>query len=289
MHKVGFVGLGNMGRGMCRNLIRKGNMVSVYDLNREAVAAFEGTAQICASSEEVLENSQVVFLSLPNSDIIEATVDLFLKHDLKGKIIVDTSTAFPVSTRELYKKVKQAGGGFIDSPLISGPQEAEAGTLVAVAAGDKEDVDNVHDLLMSYCQSYEYVGESGNGHLIKLVQNFSGLVQALLYAEIFPIMERYGIGAEKTYSVFDNDVFSNWVFRFYGDKYVKKEYRMDFALKLGLKDLAYMKRLFENINAPAFLLDGALDLLRVSLKEGQGKDLDFSYACATMHEFVDLK
>ena len=174
----------------------------------------------------------------------------------------------------------------VDAPLISGPQEAEEGTLVAVAAGDKEDVERVHDLLMCYCVKYDYVGESGNGHLIKLAQNFSGLVQALIYAEIFPIMERYGISPEETYKVFDNDVFNNWVFRFYGEKYVQKNYRMDFALKLGLKDLSYMKRLFDNINVPAFLLDGAIDLLRVSLKEGEGKPLDFSHAGATMYEYV---
>lgn len=289
MRKVGFIGLGNMGKGMCKNLIAKGNDVSVYDLNPQAMDAFSGKARLCTSAAEVLENSEVVFLSLPNSDVIEATVEQFLEHEMSGKIVVDTSTAFPISTRELHKKIKAAGGGLVDSPLISGPQEAEAGTLVAVAAGDKEDVESVHDLLMCYCQKYDYVGPAGNGHLIKLAQNFSGLLQALLYAEIFPIMERYGIPPEETYKVFDNDVFNNWLFRFYGEKYVKKDYRMDFALKLGLKDLAYMKRLFENINAPAFLLDGALDLLRVSMKEGEGKPLDFSHACSTMYEFTKEK
>lgn len=286
MRKVGFVGLGNMGKGMCKNLILKGNDVSVYDLSKKAMEAFSDKATLCNSATEVLKRSEVVFLSLPNSDIIEATVDEFLKEDVRGKIIVDTSTAFPVSTRALHKKLKEAGAGLVDSPLISGPQEADAGTLVAVAAGDREDVESVHELLMSYCTKYDYVGASGNGHLIKLAQNFSGLTQALLYAEIFPIMERYGISPEETYKVFDNDVFNNWVFRFYGEKYVKKEYRMDFAMKLGLKDLTYMKRLFDNINVPAFLLDGAIDLLRVSLKEGEGKLLDFSHAGETMYDYV---
>lgn len=289
MSRVGFVGLGNMGKGMCKNLILKGNDVSVYDVYKPAMEAFAGKAHMCESLEEVLDRSEFIFLSLPNSEIIEATIESFLAHGVEGKIIVDTSTAFPVSTRNLHQRLKEAGAGLVDSPLIAGPQEAAEGTLVAVAAGDKEDVERVHDLLMCYCVKYDYVGQSGNGHLVKLAQNFSGLTQALLYAEIFPIMERYGISPEETYKIFDNDVFNNWVFRFYGEKYVKEEYRMDFALKLGLKDLAYMKRLFENVNVPAFLLDGALDLLRVSLKEGEGKPLDFSHAAATMYEFVREK
>ena len=79
MRKVGFIGLGNMGKGMCKNLIAKGNDVSVYDLNPQAMDAFSGKARLCTSAVEVLENSEVVFLSLPNSDIIEATVEQFLE------------------------------------------------------------------------------------------------------------------------------------------------------------------------------------------------------------------
>lgn len=287
MSNAGFIGLGNMGKGMCKNLISKGNNVSVFDLNSEAMRQFEGKARLCDDPAEVLDNSSVVFLSLPSSEVVESIVGSFIEHGVNGKIIVDTSTSFPLSTRELCKKVKEAGGGFVDSPLIAGPQEAEAGELVAVAAGDETDVRAVHDLLMCYCKHYDYVGQSGNGHLIKLAQNFSGLMQALLYAQIYPIMQRYGISPEETYNVFNNDIFSNWVFQFYSDKYVKKDYRMDFNLALGLKDLTYMKRLCESLNIPGFLLDGGLDLLRVALKEGKGKQLDFSHACATMYEFVE--
>jgi 3-hydroxyisobutyrate dehydrogenase-like beta-hydroxyacid dehydrogenase len=80
---------------------------------------------------------------------------------------------------------------------------------------------------------------------------------------------------------------ANWVFNFYAKKYVTKEYRLDFALALGTKDLSYMKRLYEELNIPGFLLDGALDLCRVSLKaEKPGEVLDFSYPCQTMYELV---
>ena len=287
MGNVGFIGLGSMGRGMCRNLIRKGNTVSVFDISSNAMKQFESEAQLCSSCVEVLENSSYIFLSLPNSEAVESIVDKLLQHDIKGKIIVDTSTSFPISTRELYKRIKSAGGGLVDSPLMSGPREAEAGELVAVAAGDEEDVDAVHNLLMSYCKHYDYVGQTGNGHLIKLVQNFSGLTQALLYAQIYPIMEKYGIAPQETYKLFNNDIFSNWIFQFYSDKYIRKDYRMDFRLSLGLKDLTYMKRLCENLNIPGFLLDGALDLLRVALKDSKGEEVDFSYSCATMYDFVD--
>ncbi len=288
MRKVGFIGLGRMGRGLCNNLLSKGNYMTVYDQSKDAMERFNGKAELANSPAEVLKNSEVVFLSLPNSDIVEKTINEFLKVGLKNKVIVDTSTSYPVSTRKLYDSIKAAGGDLVDSPLCAGPKEAEDGEIITVAAGDKEAVDSVHDLLMCYCKRYDYVGKSGNGHLVKLAQNFSGLLQALIYAQLYPLMEKYGIEPQKTYELFNNELFTNWIFQFYSDKYTKKDYRMDFALELGLKDLYYMKRLHDEINVPGFLLDGAIDLCRISLKEGKGEDMDFSYPGKILNEYMEL-
>jgi 3-hydroxyisobutyrate dehydrogenase-like beta-hydroxyacid dehydrogenase len=289
MRKVGFIGLGNMGRGMCKNLILKGNQLTVFDINQDAMQSFKGKAALVHSPLEVLKNSEVVFLSLPNSAVVEKIMNEFLNEGVQGKIIVDTSTSYPMSTRSLHAKIKAAGGGLVDSPLIAGPAEADRGELIAVAAGDKEDVDKADDLLRCYCKHYDYVGPSGNGHLIKIAQNFAGLSQALIYAQLYPIIAKYGINPQELYKSLNNEVFSNWVFQFYSEKYINKNYRMDFALELGLKDLNYMKKLCDDLNIPGFLLDGAIDLCRVALKEGKGKELDFSQAGNTMYEYVGLE
>lgn len=289
MANIGFVGLGNIGKGICKNLIEAGNALTVFDVNKSAMERFAGRAVLAKDLKEICSNSEYIFLSLPNSQVVEDAVDTFIKEGVENKVIIDTSTSYPVSTRQLYEKVKANGGSLIDAPLMTGPQEAEEGTLDIVIGGDKEVVDSLSFLFESYCKSYRYVGGIGNGHLAKLAINFCGLSEALLFAQLYPVMAKFGFKQEELYDILNCETLDNWVFQFYSDKYVKKDYRLDFALALGLKDLSYVKKLFEELNIPGFMLDGALDMCRVALKaQKPGETLDFSYPCQTMYEFAGV-
>ena len=287
--KIGFVGVGNMGKGICHNLILAGNDVSIYDVNAEAMQRFEGEAYMCADPNDAFARSEVTFLSLPNSDVVERVMEGFISQGMDGKLVVDLSTSYPISTKKLYARCKALGGAFIDSPLIAGPQEAWDATLTIVVAGDKDVVDKYDDMFLSYCKSYDYVGQSGNGHLMKLAQNWAGLLQAIMYAQLYPVMAQHGIDQKTLYNVLNSEFFDNWFFQFYSEKYMNKDYRMDFALDLGLKDLTYMKKLCDELNVPGFMLDGAIDLCRVALKEGkdQGIEQDMSHVADTMYQYVE--
>lgn len=290
MKKIGFIGLGNIGKGICNNLIRKGHTLTVYDVNAKAMEPYKGKATLASDPVECLKNGDYVFFSLPNSNVIEELMERFFAAGVKGKTIIDTSTSYPLSTKRLAARVKEAGGVMVDAPLMAGPDEAEAGTLDIVVGGDKADYEALKDLFDCYTRSHKYVGEIGNGHLAKLAINFCGLSEALLFAQIYPVMEKLGFSRENLYGILNNEALANWVFDFYSKKYVARNYRLDFALAFGLKDLGYMKRLYEELNIPGFLLDGALDLCRVTL-QGQkpGEVLDFSHACREMDRFVGNK
>ena len=289
MEKIGFLGLGNIGKGICKNLIEKGHQLTVYDVSSEAMKRFESKAKLAKDEMEVFANSDIIFFALPDSTVVERVMNKYLDAGIKGKTIIDTSTSYPLSTKELYKKVKAGGGTMVDAPLMAGPAEAEAGILEIVVGGDKEDFDRLGPLFECYCRSYKYVGEIGNGHLAKLAINFCGLSEALIFAQVFPVIAKMGISQDQLFDILNCEALDNWVFKFYAKKYVEKNYHLDFALALGTKDLAYMKKLYEELNVPGFLLDGALDLCRVALKdEKPGEVLDFSYPCHTMYEFVKL-
>lgn len=182
MKRVGFIGLGNIGRGICSNLIKQGNELAVFDVYRPAMEHFAGQAYLAENPVDVLRHSDYVFLSLPKSDVVEATIRDFLAEGVQGKMIIDTSTSYPLSTKKLFEEVKAAGGAFVDAPLMAGPDEAAAGTLDIVVGGDKEDYDKACELFDAYCQNYKYVGPSGTGHLIKLAINFISLTEALMFA-----------------------------------------------------------------------------------------------------------
>ena len=287
--KIGFIGVGNMGKGICHNVILAGHEVSVFDVDRECAERFRGQAHICGTLEEVCTGSNVLFLSLPNSDTVEKVMDTVFSLGVKGKLVIDLSTSNPVSTRKLYGRMKALGGDFVDSPLIAGPQDAWDKTLTAVVAGDKEVIGSYDDLFLSYCRSYGYVGDSGNGHLVKLAQNWAGLLQAVLYAQLYPVMNRYGLESEKLYDILNTEFFDNWFFQFYSKKYVNKTYSLDFSLDLGLKDLMYMKKLCDEIGVPGFMLDGAIGLCHIALKEKRDKNevKDMSSIADTMYRLTE--
>ena len=291
MKRVGFIGLGNIGRGICSNLIKHGNEMTVYDVYRPAMEKFEGQAYLAADPVEVLRRSDYVFLSLPKSEVVEDTVHSFIKEGVQGKMIIDTSTSYPISTKKLYEELKAAGGALVDAPLMAGPDEAAAGTLDIVVGGDKEDYDKATELFDAYCQSYKYVGPSGTGHLIKLAINFISLTEALMFAQLFPLMDKMGFDPKDLFDVFEDSVLKNWTSTFYTKKYMDRNYRLDFALALGTKDLSYVKRMYEEYNVPAFVLDGALDFCRVALAEQEKGQppIDMSYPCETMYRLLGMK
>lgn len=290
MKKVGFIGLGNIGKGICGNLIKHGYELAVYDVYRPAMERFEGRAYLAADPVDVLKNSEAVFLSLPKTEVVEATVEAFLEAGVEGKMIIDTSTSYPTSTRKLYEKVKAAGGKMIDAPLMAGPDEAEAGVLDIVVGGDEEDYEAAKELFDTYCATYKRVGPIGNGHLLKLAMNFIGLSEALLFAQLFPVMEKAGITPAELFKVFDESVLKNWTSDFYTRKYMDRNYRLDFALALGTKDLSYMKRIYDDYNIPGFILDGALELCNASLKEQVPGEppIDMSYPCETIYRMLGM-
>lgn len=104
-----------------------------------------------------------------------------------------------------------------------------------------------------------------------------------------PVMNRYGLEPEKLYDILNTEFFDNWFFQFYSKKYVNKTYSLDFSLDLGLKNLMYMKKLCDEIGVPGFMLDGAIDLCHIALKEKRDKNevKDMSSIADTMYRLTE--
>jgi 3-hydroxyisobutyrate dehydrogenase-like beta-hydroxyacid dehydrogenase len=291
MVKIGFVGLGNMGAGVCHNLIKAGHDLIAYDISEAAGARFEGKCALAKDLREVAEFGEYIFMSLPKSEIVEEVVESFLATDIRGKTIIDLSTSYPLSTQALAARVSEAGGTMIDAPFNGGPTEAMAGTLTSYVGGDESDYDRLAFLFDAYCVKHVYTGEAGSGHMAKLALNYCSLSTALVIAQIYPIMEKLGWDREKTHKLVSGggNGLANWIVNFYGKKYSEESYHLDFALSLGMKDLSYMKRIYEELNVPGFMLDRALDLCRVSLLDQKpGEVLDMSYPCHMISRLAGL-
>ena len=114
-----------------------------------------------------------------------------------------------------------------------------------------------------------------------------GVVQDIRLVEI---MKKYGMDEQDVYDGLNNEIFDNWVFQYYSKRYVSHDYWTGFSLDNGIKDLSYMKRLYEEQNIPGFVLDGALDLARVTkLQENEGEKLEMAHMARTMYRLLGFE
>jgi len=288
MDKIGFIGLGNMGGKIAKAICSHGYPLMVYDIDLSAANAFEGGAAIAESEEEVFRNSDITILSLPSSAIVETVLECFLRAGVGGKIIFDTSTSFPLSTRKYFEIIKAGGGHLADGPISGMPHQADEGKLMCMFGGEPEIYEKLKPVVSCFADRYPNMGGSGNGHVTKLIFNYIAMSYVNLYAMSFSLTEHMGLDNDLLLEMLQTTAMGCGILNFYAPKMINKTYDMAFALELAHKDLTYVKSIFESYQVPAFALDCVLNMLRTSIRDGKGK-LDYSTCIATMHEYFEGK
>ncbi|MCQ5131400.1 NAD(P)-dependent oxidoreductase [Butyricicoccus faecihominis] len=290
MEKIGFIGLGNMGGAICKALIAGGLDVTVFDLNPKALAdeTYQNKAAIADSTGAVWNACDIVFLSLPSSKQVVPIIEEFIAAGVQGKTIVDTSTSYPQTTRALYARIKAAGGQLVDLAISGAPADAQNGKLMALFGGDAAMHEKLAPIVRCFADRYPNLGESGAGHVAKILFNFVAMSYVNIYAMAFPLAQKLGLDMDQVYELLLSTGMGCGTMQFYVPKMIHQTYEMAFALELAHKDLSYCRSLFEEFQVPAFLLDGELAMLRTAIRDGKGK-MDYSACIGTMFEFFEGK
>lgn len=190
--RVGIVGLGNMGLPMAHTLTRAGLRVSGTDLSAERRKAFEGAAPDLAA---LVAACDVVVLSLPNSAIVESV--LGDGSELRaGKLVIDTSTADPASTRRLQPMLARLGIGFVDAPVSGGAAGAADGQLLVMAGGEAADLARAMPVLKPLARKIVACGGPGAGNVVKLVNNHLAAAHLALAGEALGLAVAAGVSPE---------------------------------------------------------------------------------------------
>ena len=195
---IGFIGVGLMGHGMAKNILKGG-----YDLwikgnvNREPVDSLLGMgAKEAASPKEMAEACDIIHICLSNSPQVEAVIrgpDGILAGAREGLIVIDTTTADPVSTMALAEEMAAQGVKMVDAPLGRTPKEAEEGKLDAMVGCDEADFATVSPVIDCWAGTITRIGPTGSGHKMKLLMNFLGAAYAALYSETAALGAKVGI------------------------------------------------------------------------------------------------
>jgi 3-hydroxyisobutyrate dehydrogenase-like beta-hydroxyacid dehydrogenase len=198
---IGFVGVGFMGHGMAKNIIKKGHPLTILGhRNREPVDDLvRRGAREAKTPAEVARNSDIVFLCVTGSTQVEELVrgpDGLKAGGRKDLIIVDTSTADPNSTVALATELKTAGIAYADAPLGGTPAQAEEGKLSVVVGCDPEIWPQIEPAIGLWAAKAVRVGSVGDGHKLKLLMNFISLGYGALYSEMLAVGKKVGLSPQ---------------------------------------------------------------------------------------------
>ena len=193
--KIGFVGIGLMGQGMAKNIVEKGYpLMVIAHRNRAPVDDLVGCGAVeAASMQAMAEGCDVIFLCLTGSPEVAAAVAALTPGLRRGSVIIDCSTSDPTVSLRLAAELAEIGVDFVDAPLSRTPKEAWAGTLDCMVGATDAAFVRVQPIIATWAAKIVHIGGIGDGHKMKLLNNFLSLGYAALYSEALALSRKVGI------------------------------------------------------------------------------------------------
>ena len=267
---IAFIGLGTMGKYMALNLIKSGELIVVSDVVDKAFAEFteKGVAATTAAAETA--KADVIFLSLPNTEIVQNVIGVLLPHLHEGQIIVDLSTIKYNATVELRKTLDEAGVEFLDAPVSGMESRAKDGTLTVMCGGKEEIFDKVKHYFDYIGNKVLYMGGSGAGQLTKLINQLLFDINAAALAEILPMSVKMGLDSEKIGQVVNSGTGRSYASEFFIPRVLKNSFHNGYPMRSAYKDLVSAAELGANLGIPMPVLAAATATYQQALLKGLG-------------------
>ena len=274
--KIGFIGLGIMGKPMAKNLLKAGYSLVVNDINKEAVAEVvaSGAAE-AASAKEVAQQSDLVITMLPNSPHVQTVVlgeGGVIEGAKEGLIVVDMSSISPIVSREVASELAKKGVIMLDAPVSGGEPKAIDGTLAIMVGGPEKTFQKVEPILQIMGSSVTLVGEIGSGNTTKLANqimvaaNIAGMSEALVLAT------KAGVDPEKVFKAVRGGLAGSTVLDAKAPLVLKGNFKPGFRIDLHIKDLQNVLDTAESVKAPAPISNTVIEMMRALSSEGKGSD-----------------
>jgi 4-hydroxybutyrate dehydrogenase/sulfolactaldehyde 3-reductase len=241
--RIGFIGLGRMGRPMASNLVRKGFSLAAYDINRSAVEALTTLGASAANGVPgIAQASEVIVTMLPSGVEVGETLagpDGLFAHARPGQLVMDMSTIEPATTDRLAAEAAKRGLGFVDAPVGRLASHADRGESLFMVGAGEADFRRVLPLLQAMGTTIHHCGPVGSGMRTKLVNNFLAIASCQLNAEALALTQRFGLDLEKTLEVIHGTTATNGQLKInWASKVLAGDTAPGFTIDLAHKDLS---------------------------------------------------
>jgi len=291
--KLGFIGLGAMGKRMAMNLLSDLGQLCVYDVAVDMLDEFEKNgAQVCESPKELAKQCDIIMSSLPNSKIVS---DVYLGQDgvlngaKSGSICIDFSSITPMTIKKIYEIASTKGVSVMDAPVSGGTAGAQKGTLTIMVGGDKEFFEKASKIFDVVGSNIMYVGKVGSGDTVKLVNNLLLGTNMAAVSEAFALGAKAGIDIDVLYDVVSQSSGNSYALKAKYENFIsKRNFKPGFMIDLQYKDLQLAVDTAKENGVPLLMGNQAQQMFEVARSEGFGKE-DISALMKVYEKWIGMK
>lgn len=287
--RVGFVGLGGMGRGIVRNLLRKGVAVVVHDRDPAAFDGVRADGAVWSELPELLEHCDLMMLCVSRAEDVDA---MLIAPDGPGArrrsptplTVVDHTTTNPAAVDRFSAVLAARGWRYVEAPMTRTPKHAEAGQVNILYGGDAAILEALRPYFQRYAENVFHIGPVGHAIRLKLIHNFIAFANVLSWCEGFALAAKEGLDLSRVISIISAAGGRSGMLDLYGQSTLDGDFTPLMSLANATKDVAYYARWIEQAGLPGFFSDAVHQSYRMA--ELGGHDAESCTAVIKFYEEI---
>lgn len=272
--KIGFIGLGIMGKPMSKNLLKAGYSLVVYDRNQASIdEVVSAGAKAAQSSQEIAEQCDVIITMLPNSPHVKEVAlgeSGIAKYAKAGTVLIDMSSIAPLASREIHDELAKKGIAMLDAPVSGGEPKAIDGTLSVMVGGDKALFDKHYDLMKTMAGSVVYTGGIGAGNVTKLANQVIVALNIAAMSEAFILATKAGVEPELVYQAIRGGLAGSTVLDAKAPMVLERNFKPGFRIDLHIKDLQNALDTSHGVGTSLPLTASVMEIMQALRTDGMG-------------------
>lgn len=281
--KVGFIGLGIMGKPMSKNLLKAGYSLVVADRNPEAIAdVIAAGAETASTAKAIAEQCDVIITMLPNSPHVKEVAlgeNGIIEGAKPGTVLIDMSSIAPLASREISEALKAKGIDMLDAPVSGGEPKAIDGTLSVMVGGDKAIFDKYYDLMKAMAGSVVHTGEIGAGNVTKLANQVIVALNIAAMSEALTLATKAGVNPDLVYQAIRGGLAGSTVLDAKAPMVMDRNFKPGFRIDLHIKDLANALDTSHGVGAQLPLTAAVMEMMQALRADGLGTADHSALAC----------
>lgn len=274
--KLGFIGLGIMGRGMAHNLLKAGFELCIWNRTESRMTDLvTAGAKACNSPADVAAHADIIFICVSDTPDVEAVIlgeNGVLEQVKAGSLVIDHSTINPINTKEIATQLKQKDVYMLDAPISGGSEGAANGTLSIMIGGDASQVERAMPYLQAMGKTITHVGDQGAGQMVKLVNQILVVGNMLAISEALIFAQAGGLDLEKALNAVSGGAAGSWMLSNRAPQVINRDWDPGFTIDLQQKDLRLVLNTADSLGVPALLTNQVFNYYRTLQTQDLGDE-----------------